>query len=219
MLTDMSAAQRAQSHLVEARASLEEAAGLYQEIGDRIGEASAQCGLCHIAHDLGAFDSAEARGLRAISMARESGDRSILAYSHHSLGYAYVVMARYESALDHLRTSLRLHREEACPPAEALVLAELCNALRGLGRHGESLECGEQALAIAGEIRYLNGEYEARQALGEALHACGRTTEAIEQLTNALDLAVRLEQPQDQARAQRALGAAVHDVESRPEPA
>lgn len=73
--------------------------------------------------------------------------------------------------------------------AQAVSHLSLAGAYARQDRYGDALRHGERALALAGTVRWVDGEVAAHRALGNLRRLCGQADEATDHLERALALA------------------------------
>jgi tetratricopeptide (TPR) repeat protein len=116
---------------------LEQALLIYQEIGDRQGQAFGLADLCLILHQLGDDQTALEHGQQALLIAQELGDRLIEGSSLARLGCALTGLERLTEAVETCQRALDLGREsgEHALTAESLAaLARISLAKGDLAR-------------------------------------------------------------------------------------
>jgi tetratricopeptide (TPR) repeat protein len=124
----------------------------------------------------------------ACHAARHSGDPGAEAHALTNLGAVYGQLGRNESAVEHLRQALPLHRRAGDPIGEAGALNNLGNVEQRLGHYPAALDHFAQALALhrhsgdpIGEARDLNN-------IGNVEKLLGRCPQATEHFQQALTL-------------------------------
>lgn len=102
----------------------------------------------------------------------ETGSPSLRSGALDSLGNAWNMAGRFSEATPCLRESLEVARKSrTLLQGKPLILANLCEALRGEGCLDEAVEAGRQAVELATQRRTLMAECRARLFLGRALLA------------------------------------------------
>lgn len=104
---------------------LEEALGLYRELGDERGEANVLWGLGNKAYFARAGDAGAEKFAEALEKFRHVGDRTMEAWSLHMLGGAQVRLGRLDASGDNLRHALRHFWESGDASGITLVLDDL----------------------------------------------------------------------------------------------
>jgi CHAT domain-containing protein/tetratricopeptide (TPR) repeat protein len=148
--------------------------------GDRIGEASAQNGVCGALHYLGDLKG-KAECLDALmAIYRELGHRLGEANALSNKAVTFMVMSDYPAALESAQQALRVFQAEKDRRQEAFVLNNLGEIYRMLQEHQLALDHYERALAI---LRERND----RRNLGLTLGNLGVTYTDLGDLPRALD--------------------------------
>ena len=156
-----------------------------RELGDRVGEAWV---LTNLGMVLGEQRVNDAIGYfeQALAIHRETGDRRAEARAANSLAFTYVVLGRYEEAVEALLGALELQRGAGRRYGEGVALCNLSEAYVELGRYDEAIARAQEALAIAREVGSVRDEGYALYNLGRAHLELGRLTEAAELFQQAL---------------------------------
>jgi tetratricopeptide (TPR) repeat protein len=158
---------RAQKEYESARQELDQAASIYRNLGDPVGETEIILAQVALDLDLGHLDQANAR--RDDAMRHRAGDASF----HNSLGLRYFAAGSVEQAEASFAEAARLS------PNTPLYHSNQAIALSSLGRHGEAAAALERAvesapgdatvtLQLALEYRDGDQREEARAALRAA---------------------------------------------------
>jgi diguanylate cyclase len=130
-------------------------------------------------------DAALLRGLQALQLAREFGDRGAEGLTHNDLGLVYGNLGDFEGALEHLLAGLRLLRQEGSPGIASLLnnIGNVYLEVRDFRQALASFEAGLEAFRADGRAQ---GEAIAYGNVGRALSALGRPDEAIEAFRRSL---------------------------------
>ena len=123
-----------------------------------------------------------------LDAARESGERSVEALLHHSLGQFYAREGHHEQGIHHLAEAVRVSRALGWRECEATALGNLGSTLELTGRLTEAVECTRRAITLFREIDYRSGECFALNSLGTEYYDLGRLDLAEECLRTGLDL-------------------------------
>jgi DNA-binding SARP family transcriptional activator/tetratricopeptide (TPR) repeat protein len=156
-----------------------------RELGDRPGEAwvltniGTVLGQQHVDDAIGYFE-------QALAIAREVGDREDESRASNNLAFTYVILGRYDEAVEPLLGALELQRALGRRYGEAVALCNLGEAYVELGRYDEAITRSQEALAIAREIGSERDEGYALYNLGRADLGLGRLAEAEEMFERAL---------------------------------
>ena len=131
-------------------ALFEQAARLYQELGDVRGEAESLfwVGCCHqvVRQD----DATAVPGLeRSLELASTAGDKKTMAEALRHLGIAEHRAGRLDAARQRLEESTRLRRELGLQAGVAANLVGLIYIATGQGRREDALKLAEEAAALA----------------------------------------------------------------------
>ncbi|MBI3751992.1 MAG: hypothetical protein HY263_10120, partial [Chloroflexi bacterium] len=104
---------------------LEEALGLYHELGDERGEGNVLWGLGNKSYFSRAGDGGAEKFAQALERFRHVGDRTMEAWSLHMLGGAQVRLGQLDAAGDNLRHAIRHFWESGDASGVTLVLDDL----------------------------------------------------------------------------------------------
>ena len=138
------------------------------------------------------LDRSQALLSRAVGIARELGDRELLALALHKQGYLDFVRARHGRALEALEESERLLKAADRIPGtrHAALMQQLIMTLSQLGRVDEALERAEEALTRARKSTELNPAalFDYLWSMANALMGAGRFKDAEPLLREAMAL-------------------------------
>ncbi len=123
-------------------------------------------------------DAALLRGLQALKIARDLGDRRAEALTHNDLGLVYGNVGDFEGALEHLLAGLRILREEGTPKLASL-LNNIGNVYLELGDDREALQFFESAEEAFREENNARGEAIALGNIGRASAALRKPDKAL----------------------------------------
>ena len=112
---------------------LDEALGIYRELGDAGGEGNILWALGSLHYFSASAEVAESWYRRSLELHRAAGNRSMEAWSLHMLGLAIVGQRRYEDAREIIRHALRHFYEAGDVSGVTLVLDDLAIIAVGLG--------------------------------------------------------------------------------------
>ena len=154
--------------------------------GDRAAEADAliRLGTCSGQSYEPAVDHLQ----QGLTVARQVGDRVVVARALLGLGYVYLVQGRHEQALDHLRQALTVARQTGERPSEAWVLTHLGLVYWRQSRYQQALGHHQQALTIARQIGNPYVEAYALDHLGLVYWRQGRYQQAIDHYQQSLTI-------------------------------
>ncbi len=145
---------------------------------------------------------------KALTVAREIGDRQSEGKALGNLGNAYDSLGSYAQTVEYHQQSLAIAREIGSRQGEGITLGNLGNAYYGLGIYAEAIEYHQQSLAIAREIDDQQGEGRALGNLGNAYYGLGNYAEAIEYHQQHLAIAREIDDRQGEGNALGNLGSA-----------
>ena len=156
-----------------------------RELGDRPAEAwvltnlGMVFGQQHIGDAIGCFE-------QALAIYRELGDRREEARAANNLAFTYVILGRYDEAVEALLDALELQRKVGRRYGEGVALCNLAEAYVELGRYDEAITRSQEALVIAREVDSVRDEGYALHNLGRAYLEQGRLAEAVDLFEQAL---------------------------------
>ncbi|GAA1020967.1 SARP family transcriptional regulator [Acrocarpospora pleiomorpha] len=159
--------------LAEANQYYRNAVKLYQEIGDRRGEADAlnNIGSCYVR--MGRDNEAFIHFQKARNIAVEISERFIESQALRQIAGVHQRAARHDIALDGYGKALELARAIGDLYQQARTLDQMGFSLLNTGNAGRSEECWQQALALYDQLGVPEAE-DVRARLGAA-HAPDRT--------------------------------------------
>lgn len=155
--------------------------------------------------NLGRYPEAKAPCLRAVALARESGDRHCIAWSLNTLGTVEHALGEWDAAIGSLGEALAIDRELGHLENAALLLNNLGAMLRERGRWAEARGHFEEGLRLAATTRNVQIEPYLRKNLGATLHRLGDCAAARAQLRSAAARGRELGQPPVVLAAEREL--------------
>jgi predicted ATPase/class 3 adenylate cyclase len=140
---------------------------------------------------IGRWEDAEQAYRRAMEVAREAGDRRVLAASQRELGYLFVYTRSYAMAVSWLSRATEEFERLRDQQGLSRTLDSITFALYQHGAYGEALATAKRHLAIATEAGDLAGMSAALNNIGVARWNTGETAVALAVLEQALDTATR----------------------------
>ncbi len=162
-LSEQSSQQYRTSQFEAALQSRQRALEIYQEIGDRFGEAISLGGIGTTYWYLGQFQRSIEYCDRSLVVAREISDRYSETYALGCLGWAYASLNQYQQAIKVYQQQLTIAQNLKEPSTQA-------HALRGLGQVYDALEEYQKALGFYQQsleiIRTLGDRQEEAKLLG-----------------------------------------------------
>lgn len=142
----------------EALANTERARALYEETGDRGGQADALNGIGWCYAQLGEYEQAIRCTREAIELQRELGDREGEAHATDSLGYAQHRLGRYDEAEHCFRQALDIHRDLGNRYYQADTLTHLGDTQHAAGDREAARESWQAALKLLEELDHADAE-------------------------------------------------------------
>lgn len=124
------------------------------------------------------YEEAIQWGRRALALARQSGDRSQLAYAQHILASSYGELGKLQQAIRHDRLAVRAYHELGDLPGQARANGNLGVSYQMLGVLDAALYHYEMSLKAAERMGNVVVAAIARNNIGEVLLMMGRLEEA-----------------------------------------
>ncbi|MEH2230363.1 MAG: tetratricopeptide repeat protein, partial [Nostoc sp.] len=169
---------------------------IYQEIGDRQGEANILQAIGDVLQFLDRRDQALERYETALSFYRDIGARLGEANTLKAIGDVLQFLKRSDEALERYETALSFYRDIGDRLGEANTLQAIGDVLQFLKRSDEALERYETALSFYRDIGDRLGEAYTLKAIGDVLQFLDRRDQALERYETALsffrDIGARL---------------------------
>jgi DNA-binding SARP family transcriptional activator len=194
--------------LDEAIAALRRALHIFEDIGDRYGQAQAWGSIGIVLNVTGQYADALRCQQHALVIFRAVGDGPGEARTLSNLGCVYQLQRLADPAADYHHQALALFQEQGDRKAVAGTLTFLGTVYQLQGRYAESIDHHRRALTLFREIGVRDGEARGLNGLGEALSVCGQFAEAIASHTEALAVAEATSMSQELARAHHGLATA-----------
>lgn len=160
---------------------------IYQEAGNRTGQATAWGNLGVALRHVGRFAEAIAAQKQALGFLRESGERNEEGRAWNNLGASLLSAKQLDEAIDAYRHAIALHRQTGDLRQEGMALSNLGEALLEAGRLEECITACRQAVTHFHHVGDRHGEGSALSNLGLALQAAQRSDEAQHCWLEALD--------------------------------
>ena len=107
-LTELSDASRRLGHFREGIQQAEDALGIYEQLGDKIGQADSLISLTFALLENEQLDAAENVALRTINLIPEGGQEFILCQCHRYLGHIYQSKGETEKAVHNFKTAISI---------------------------------------------------------------------------------------------------------------
>jgi tetratricopeptide (TPR) repeat protein len=205
-LFDLAHAMSSQKRHGEARQALLEALELYQEIGDREGEASAHSSLGLMETHAGNYDAARKHFGFAIAHYRQQGAHNSLIHELSQLGHLEEEAENYEQALAAYSEAGELHKQSGDERGEAWLLASLAGVERKRGRLQQAHDAYQQAWALCRRADDRNSEIGIIRNLADLEHARSHNDRARALYERARKLFQDMEEPHGEGYTLRDLG-------------
>jgi CHAT domain-containing protein/Tfp pilus assembly protein PilF len=159
--------------------SFQQALVLFQETGNRQGEAYALVGLGNVSEARQAFHAALSSYEEALPLFVEVGDRRGEGLALAGMGVMYDNLSRYEQALDAYNVALVIFQEIGDRQSEGDVLNNLGAVRNNLGQQTQALEAYQQSLEISQELGDRLGESITRNNMGLVYDNLGQYEDAL----------------------------------------
>ena len=173
--------------------SWQQALTIYQEIGDRLGEAASLGSLGNIYNSLGEYEKAIDYFEQSLPIFQQLDNRQGEASSLNNLGLAYQNLGEYEKAIDYFEQSLPIFQQLGSYQEEANSLKYLGNVYLNLKKYNEAIDYYEQSLAIAQRIEERSIEATNLFSLGVAYQELGDYTKALDYYNKCLQTVIEID--------------------------
>jgi tetratricopeptide (TPR) repeat protein len=172
-------------------------ASLYQQLGNRRGQALCLTGLAALAEYQGHYAEALGHAEQAASLFRDIGDKAGEADLLSAAGWHHALLGDYPQARRSCRRALALN--DAADYGSRHLEGNICNSLGYTEYHaghlGEAVVCYERALSIFRAVGNRWGEADTLTNLGEIRRAVGDLPQAQEAWQQAHDILDDLQHP------------------------
>ncbi len=165
---------------------LQRALLIYQESGNRVGEARSLNDLGRVYGEMGNRDRARSDYEMALQISREQGDQAGEGSALNNLGWVYIVLRQDKQAQEFYEQALGIFREMGDRLGEASTLNNLGRVYEDLSQRQQAQLHYEQALQIFREERDRRGEAWSLNNLGKVFRKLGKYEQALEYLQQAL---------------------------------
>ncbi len=194
----------------------EQSLAIFQDIGDRQGEAGSLNDLGEVYRNRGQYPKAIEYYEQSLAIFQDIGDRNGTAGSLHNLGLAYLDLGQYPKAIEYYEQSLAIFQDIGDRNGEASSLNNLGEVYRSLGQYPKAIEYYEQALAIQQDIDDLNGAANSLGNLGLAYSSLGQYLKVTEFYQPLLEIFQYLNDRNGEASLLNALGLAYFSLGKYP---
>jgi DNA-binding SARP family transcriptional activator/tetratricopeptide (TPR) repeat protein len=178
---------------------------LYQQLGNRLGEAKIQHSLGWLAERQGRYADALGHCDQALRLFQAIGDQKSEANVLNAVGWCYCLLGDYQQARAFCRRSLTLCAETGQRRLEGAAWDSLGYIEHQLGNLAEAAACYERALSLKREAGEVLTEAVILTHLGDAHHAAGDLDQARESWQQALAIFEDIQHPDaDEVRAKLA---------------
>lgn len=168
--------------------SFQQALTVYQQLGDRRGEAEALLFLGLAYASLKQHSQAIAYSEQALSRLRALRDINGEALALMNLGSAYLALSQHAKAVPYLEQALPLHQMLRDREGRAVALMNLGSAYLALSQHAKAIPYLEQAVPLFRAMQNPDGEGVVLNDLGDAYFALSQYPKAITYYQQALSL-------------------------------
>jgi tetratricopeptide (TPR) repeat protein/transcriptional regulator with XRE-family HTH domain len=187
-LTNLGHVRRLTSDLPRAARDLQEAVGIYRDIGDRLGQAGALAILGDV-RQLAADYPGAARALeQALGIYRDVGDRLGQANALTILGFVGRLTGDYPRAIRALEQALDIYRDLGDRLGQADALTRLGTVRRLTGDYPHAGRDLEEALGINRDLGYRLGQAHALARMGTVRRLTGDYPSAARDLGEAIGI-------------------------------
>jgi DNA-binding SARP family transcriptional activator len=182
---------------------------LYQQLGNRRGEALALFGLASIAEFLGQYGEALSYAEEAAGLFHDLGDQAGEAELLNAAGWYHALLGDYQQARRLCRQALALSTRDGSHHLEGNIWKSLGYAEYQAGDFAEAAACAERALSIFRAVGDRWGEVDTLTNLGDIWRSAGESPRAREAWQQALDIQNELQHP-DAAKVRARLASGGH---------
>ena len=183
------------NELDQARGHYTSSLTLYQQLGNRRGEAKVEHSLSVLAGHQGRHVDALGHAEQALRLSRAIGDKASEADALNNVGWYHGMLGDYLQARAFCRQALTLSAQAGHRWVEGSAWDSLGYAEHHLGNLGEAAACYERALSLHREAGDRFYEAEALTHLGDTRHAAGELDQAHEAWQHALAILEDLHHP------------------------
>ncbi|MEM6256241.1 MAG: tetratricopeptide repeat protein, partial [Cyanobacteria bacterium P01_D01_bin.156] len=169
-----------------ALATWQQTLAIYQNIGDRVGEAKTLNNIGIVNRLLGNYPEALDYYARSLVVTQEIGDRATEAKTLNNIGIVNRSLGNYAEALDYYAQSLVITQEIGDRDVEAQTLNNIGVVNHLLGNYPEALDYYAQSLAIKQEIGDRASEAPTLNNIGEVNRSLGNYLEALDYYAQSL---------------------------------
>jgi DNA-binding SARP family transcriptional activator/tetratricopeptide (TPR) repeat protein/DNA-binding XRE family transcriptional regulator len=168
---------------------------LFQQLGERLGEARVHQMLGALAGKQGRYADALTSSEQALRLYQAAGDQAGEAIALNNVGYIRAQLGDYQQARAICQQALSLQAQLDQRHAKAFTWDSLGYAEQHLGNLAEATACYQRALSIHREFGDRFFEAMVLTHLGDARHVCGEQQQAREAWQQALDILDEMDHP------------------------
>jgi len=161
---------------------------LYQQLGNRRGEATYQIGLAAVAQFQERYAEALSHAEQAVNLFRDIGDKAGEAELLNDVGWYHAHLGNYQRARELCRQALDLNARYGSEHLEANIWNSLGHTEYRAGDFDEAAVCSERALSIFQSVGDRWGEADTLITLGDIRRAAGEPARAREAWQQALGI-------------------------------
>ena len=170
-------------------------ARLYEQRGNRNGQAICLYSLASLAEFQGQYAEALSHAEQAAALFRDTGDKAGETELLNAVGWYHALLRDYPQARDLCRQALALNTHHGSRHLEAIIWNNLGYTEFHAGDFGEAAACYEHALRIFRSVGDRWGEAESLTDLGDSRQAVGESLQAREAWQQALAIFDDLQHP------------------------
>jgi DNA-binding SARP family transcriptional activator len=181
--------------------------GLYQQLGDRSGEARVQLGLVALAVLQGRPADALGNAEQALRLYQAIGDKAGEADALNNVGATHGLLGHYQQARAFCRQALAMHAEVGYRRPDGYAWDSLGYAEHHLGNFAEAADCYQRALRLHRESGDRFNEADTLTHLGDTRQAARELAQAREAWRQALAILEQLRHPDAERVRAKLVGA------------
>jgi tetratricopeptide (TPR) repeat protein len=183
-------AKQVLGEVAEAMRLYHDALKMYEEVGDRAGQAATLNNIGGVYHSIGQLDKALEYYHQALPIRVEERDRAGVAQTLNNIGGVYDSIGQLDKALEYLNME-----EVGDRAGRAATLTNIGRVHDSIGQPDKALEYYQQALPIRVEVGDRAGECITRYNLAMIYRAQGKLREAMEELKQVVVLDQLIQSP------------------------
>jgi tetratricopeptide (TPR) repeat protein len=181
---------------------LQDALGLYQELGDHVGQALTHGYIARV-FEQDHNREALAHALQALKLLQTINRRTGQADALNNVGWYHALLGNYDQTLVYCQQALDLHREIGDRHGEAATWDSVGYAHQHLGHHTQAVTCYQHAIDLCRETGDSYLQAEILTHLADSRSIVGDRQAALDALRQALIIFEDLEHPRaDQVRVE-----------------